>query len=99
MLEKALSRSIRLICLGGVTLGMSAAFAQTAQEPIAKVTVTGSRISSPNAESPSPLQVLSSADIAQSGATNLQECCWKTQPWVPRPSAAPTRTSRPPARA
>lgn len=73
MLEKALSRSIRLICLGGVTLGMSAAFAQTATPEIQKVTVTGSRISSPNAESPSPLQVLSSADIAQSGATNLQE--------------------------
>ena len=73
MLEKALSRSIRLICLGGVTLGMSAAFAQTARAESQKVTVTGSRISSPNAESPSPLQVLSSADIAQSGATNLQE--------------------------
>ncbi|HEY0488703.1 MAG TPA: TonB-dependent receptor [Telluria sp.] len=73
MLEKALSRSIRLICLGGVTLGMSAAFAQTATPEIQKVTVTGSRISSPNAESPSPMQVLSSADIAQSGATNLQE--------------------------
>ena len=73
MLEKALSRSIRLICLGGVTLGMSAAFAQTATPEIQRVTVTGSRISSPNAESPSPLQVLSSADIAQSGATNLQE--------------------------
>lgn len=73
MLEKALSRSIRLICLGGVTLGMSAAFAQTATPEIQKVTVTGSRISSPNAESPSPLQVLNAADIAQSGATNLQE--------------------------
>ena len=75
MLEKALARSIRLICLGGVTLGMSAAVAQTAapDQPIAKVTVTGSRISSPNAESPSPLQVLNAADIAQSGATNLQE--------------------------
>jgi outer membrane receptor protein involved in Fe transport len=97
MMEKVLSRSIRLICLGGVAFGVSAAYAQemqtqngqnqsgAAQQQAAAVTqtqpsttmqrveVTGSRIASPNAESPSPLQVLSAADIAASGATNLQQ--------------------------
>ncbi|OON64151.1 TonB-dependent receptor [Massilia sp. KIM] len=80
MMEKILSRSIRLMCLGGVTLGMQAAYAQTApaapaagNASTAVVQVTGSRIAAPGAESPSPLQVLSSADIAASGATNLQE--------------------------
>jgi outer membrane receptor protein involved in Fe transport len=80
MMEKILSRSIRLMCLGGVTLGMQAAYAQTAPAApapaaasTAVVQVTGSRIAAPGAESPSPLQVLSSADIAASGATNLQE--------------------------
>jgi iron complex outermembrane receptor protein len=81
MMETILSRSIRAICLGGVTLGMQAAFAQNtdapAQTPIATVQITGSRIASPNAESPSPLQVLTSADIAASGATNLQELLLK----------------------
>ncbi|HWW70139.1 MAG TPA: TonB-dependent receptor plug domain-containing protein, partial [Duganella sp.] len=42
-----------------------------------KVLITGSRIASPAAESPSPLQILSSADIAASGATNLQELLQK----------------------
>lgn len=78
MMETILSRSIRLICLGGVTLGMQAAYAQTAAPAeatgqAAVVTVTGSRIAAPGAESPSPLQVLTAEDIAASGATNLQE--------------------------
>jgi outer membrane receptor protein involved in Fe transport len=90
MMEKVLSRSVRLICLGGVAFGVSAAYAQemqtqngqnqsgAAQQQAAattmqRVEVTGSRIASPNAESPSPLQVLSAADIAASGATNLQQ--------------------------
>jgi iron complex outermembrane recepter protein len=76
MMETIISRSIRLISVGSVTLGMHAAFAQTAQ-PVQQVLVTGSRLSSPNAESPSPLQVLTAADIAASGATNLQELLLK----------------------
>lgn len=75
MMETVLSRSIRLICLGGVAMSMQAAYAQNAPAPGATQTVqvTGSRINAPGAESPSPLQVLSAADIAASGATNLQE--------------------------
>jgi iron complex outermembrane receptor protein len=79
MMEKALSRSIRMICVGGMTVGMTAAYAQVATSPEAQpaavttVQVTGSRIASPNADSPSPLQVLTAADIAASGATNVQD--------------------------
>lgn len=53
----------------------AAAAATDAQAPVAmqRIEVTGSRIRSPNADSPSPLQVLSAADIAASGATNLQQ--------------------------
>ncbi|MGX4641546.1 TonB-dependent receptor domain-containing protein [Massilia sp. SYSU DXS3249] len=51
-----------------------AAAAAEGQTPVMqRVEVTGSRIASPNADSPSPLQVLSAADIAASGAANLQQ--------------------------
>jgi iron complex outermembrane receptor protein len=96
MMETILSRSIRAICLGGVTLGMQAAFAQNtdvpAQTPIATVQITGSRIASPNAESPSPLQVLTSADIAASGATNLQELLLKN-PTMGAPAISRTNSN------
>ena len=96
MMETILSRSIRLICMGGVAVTFSAAHAQEMQTQngqnqsgavqqqaaaateapapaMQRIEVTGSRIRSPNADSPSPLQVLSAADIAASGATNLQQ--------------------------
>jgi iron complex outermembrane receptor protein len=76
MMEKVLSRSIRLICVGGVAIAAQSAYAQDTQAAPAamqRVEVTGSRIASPNADSPSPLQVLSAADIAASGTNNLQE--------------------------
>ncbi len=73
--ETTLSRSIRMICVGGLALGLQAAHAQEAA--IQKVEITGSRISAPGADSPSPLQLLSSADIAASGAANLQELLLK----------------------
>src|SRR5438067_9721250 len=74
MTKQNLSRSIRVLCLSGVALAVQAAYAQDTQTaPMQRVEVTGSRIASPNAESPSPLQVLNAADIAASGANNLQE--------------------------
>ena len=95
MIETILSRSIRVICLSGLAVGMGTAYAQEmqtqggqnqsgaaqqqaaaateAQQPMQRIEVTGSRIASPNADSPSPLQVLSAADIAASGAANLQQ--------------------------
>lgn len=81
MMETILSRSIRAICLSGLAVGMQAAYAQTApasgsaeaQPAVQTVQVTGSRLASPGAESPSPLQIVTAADIAASGATNVQE--------------------------
>ncbi len=92
MLEKGLSRSIRLICLGSLAIGMQAAYAQDAAAPVQQVMVTGSRIASPNAESPSPMQVLSSADIAASGATNLQELLLKN-PTLGTPTISRTNSN------
>ena len=55
------------------------AFAPSAysQDPSQRVEVTGSRILSTNAVSPAPVQVLSAADIAASGAVNVQELLLK----------------------
>jgi iron complex outermembrane receptor protein len=72
-----LARSVRLICAGGMAFGINAACAQETAEAVQKVTVTGSRIASPGADSPSPLQVLNAADIAASGATTLQDLLQK----------------------
>ena len=41
MMEKVLSRSIRLMCLGGVAFGMHAAYAQETSAPLQRVEVTG----------------------------------------------------------
>lgn len=78
MKETVLSRSIRMICVGGMAMSMQAAFAQaTAEAPVQKVEITGSRLLSPSADSPTPLQILTSADIAASGAVNLQDLLQK----------------------
>ncbi|CAN5150603.1 TonB-dependent receptor [soil metagenome] len=59
-------------------LASSAAIAQQADTTLERVEVTGSRILSANAVSPAPIQVLTSADIAASGAVNLQELLLKS---------------------
>ena len=70
--ETVLSRSIRLICLGGLTLGMHAANAQTgttttADAPLQRVEVTGSRIRQVDLETAQPVQVVSQEQIQKSG--------------------------------
>lgn len=65
----------------GVLLAIGAGALSTAalaQDSSQRVEVTGSRILSTNAISPSPVQVLTSADIASSGAINLQELILKS---------------------
>lgn len=57
--------------------GQAVAQAETKPERIERVEVTGSRILSFNAESAAPVQVLTSADIASSGVTNLQDLLQK----------------------
>jgi outer membrane receptor protein involved in Fe transport len=72
---------------------MQQAYAQaTADQPIQQVMVTGSRIASPNAESPSPLQVLTAADIAASGVTNVQELLLKN-PTMGTPTVSRTNSN------
>lgn len=101
MREKNLSRSIRVICLGGLALAAQATYAQDTQTaptqtaqaaPIQRVEVTGSRIASPNAESPSPLQVLNAADIAASGVNNLQDLLLQN-PTLGSPTYSRTNTA------
>lgn len=69
-----LSASLLLAFGGGLLAASSPALAQQGLE---RVEVTGSRIASPNAESPSPLQVITAAEIAASGVTNLQDLLLK----------------------
>ncbi|GGY66808.1 TonB-dependent receptor domain-containing protein [Pseudoduganella albidiflava] len=104
MRERSLSQSVRLMCLGGVMVGMTAqaqdqqaplqaAPAQTAQQgPMQTVQVTGSRIRAPGAEAASPLQVLTAADIAASGVTNLQELLLKN-PTLGTPTVSRTNSN------
>ena len=58
-----------LILMGTITplVGMAQS------TPQAVIEVTGSRIRSASAESPSPLTVISAQEIAASGVTNLQD--------------------------
>jgi len=93
MREKNLARSIRMICLGGVALAVQGAYAQDTQPaPMQRVEITGSRIASPNAESPSPLQVLTAQDIAASGANNLQDLLLQN-PTLGTPTYSRTNTA------
>jgi len=93
MREKNLARSIRMICLGGVALAVHGAYAQDTQPAqMQRVEITGSRIASPNAESPSPLQVLTAKDIAASGANNLQDLLLQN-PTLGTPTYSRTNTA------
>ena len=71
MVEKMLSRSVRLICAGSMVLGMSAAYAQDAT--VQRVEITGSSIKRIAAEGALPVQTLTKAQIEQSGATTAAD--------------------------
>jgi outer membrane receptor protein involved in Fe transport len=90
--EKGLSRSIRVMFLGSLAITGTATAQNAEPEPQARVVVTGSRIASPNADSPSPLQVLTAADIAASGAINLQELLLKN-PTMGTPTVSRTNSN------
>jgi outer membrane receptor protein involved in Fe transport len=76
-----------------MAISMQAAFAQdTPEAPVQKVQITGSRLLSPSAESPTPLQILTSADIAASGAVNLQDLLQKN-PTMGTPSLSRTNSN------
>jgi iron complex outermembrane recepter protein len=75
-------RAVRLALLSGTAalLANTAAFAQeqdATDKPMEEVVVTGSRIVSTNLDSPSPVQTISSEDIAKTGIVNVQELLLK----------------------
>ena len=67
MMEKILSRSIRVICLSGLAAGMHAAYAQEAAQSMQRVEVTGSRIRQVDLETAQPVQVMTQEAIQKSG--------------------------------
>lgn len=73
--ETVLSRSIRVMFVGGIALGMHAANAQQAPaaEPgMQKIEVTGSRIPTLNTEGTSSMVVLGAKDIKLDGVRNVE---------------------------
>ncbi len=72
MVETVISRSVRLIFTGSIAVVMSAATAQEAEPPVARIEVTGSRIPTANLEGPSPITVVSAKDIQAEGARSVE---------------------------
>ncbi len=70
--ETVLSRSIRVMFIGGMALGMQVATAQQADAPLQKVEVTGSRIPTLNTDGTSPIIVLGAKDIKTDGVRNVE---------------------------
>ncbi|HEX8785693.1 MAG TPA: TonB-dependent receptor plug domain-containing protein, partial [Telluria sp.] len=75
-----MSRSIRLICLGGVAFGMHAAYAQDTQSnadttqsaaPMQRIEVTGSRIRQVDVETAQPIQVVTQEQIQKTGLVTV----------------------------
>jgi len=73
MVETVLSRSVRLICAGGMVLGMHMAVAQEAPAPIQRVEITGSSIKRIAAEASLPVQTFNQKDIQRSGVTSVTD--------------------------
>jgi iron complex outermembrane receptor protein len=77
MMETVLSRSLRLMFSGSVAVGLGfatqAAMAQEAAGPIQRVEITGSSVKRVDAETALPVQLISKADIARTGATSTEE--------------------------
>ncbi|SFC03830.1 TonB-dependent receptor [Massilia yuzhufengensis] len=72
---KSLPFAVAAIVASGALVGTAPAFAQTTEAAAApqRVVVTGSLISRTNTETPTPVQVLTSADIQKSGKTSVAE--------------------------
>jgi iron complex outermembrane receptor protein len=77
MIEKLLSKSVRLACLGGVAVSVGlvsqGAFAQEASSgaDVQRVEITGSSIKRIAKEGALPVQTLSRKDIEQIGAQSV----------------------------
>jgi iron complex outermembrane receptor protein len=74
MVEKILSRSVRLMFVGGVVIGAGLmSQIASAQEVTQRVEITGSSIKRIAKEGALPVQTLSRSDIDQSGATSVAD--------------------------
>jgi len=72
MMETVMSRSLRMVFAGSAALVLAQpAFAQDA--PIQRVEITGSSVKRVDAETSLPVQVVTKADIARTGATSTEE--------------------------
>jgi len=71
--EKAISRSVRLMFAGGMALGAGLTHAQDGEATPQRVEVTGSRIPSLNTEGSSPITTLSAKDIKIDGVRNVED--------------------------
>lgn len=67
-----LARSLLIAFSGGV-LASAPVFADTNQDSVQRITVTGSNIKRTDSETASPVQVLNRADIEKSGKQSIQE--------------------------
>ncbi|MYN01509.1 TonB-dependent receptor [Pseudoduganella sp. DS3] len=75
MIEKALSRSLRVMCAGSLALSSINAFAQNAapEAPMQRVEITGSSIKRIAAESSLPVQSFSQKDIQKTGVSTVTD--------------------------
>ncbi|SDH04205.1 MULTISPECIES: TonB-dependent receptor [unclassified Duganella] len=73
MIERAMSRSLRVLFAGGLAVGMHAAVAQTDDAPIQRVEVTGSSIKRLASETALPITSIKAADFEKQGLTTAAE--------------------------
>jgi len=74
MIEKVLSRSLRVMFAGSLAMGMHAATAQeAADQPMQRVEITGSSIKRIAAEASLPVQSFNQKDIKKSGVTTVTD--------------------------
>ena len=73
MIETVLSRSVRLICAGGLVVGMHAAQAQDTSAPMQRVEITGSAIKRIDAETAVPISVIKIEDLKRQGVTTIEQ--------------------------
>ncbi|MBV7536272.1 TonB-dependent receptor [Duganella sp. sic0402] len=73
MIERALTRSLRVMFAGSLAVGMHAAVAQTEDGPIQRVEVTGSSIKRLATETALPITSIKAADFEKQGLTTAAE--------------------------
>lgn len=75
MVEKKLSRSVRMLFVGSVavTLGATSQLALAQENQVQRIEITGSSIKRVDAETMLPITVMKSEDIARTGATTAQD--------------------------